>query len=75
MTNHLYQKNNLQKKYYGKIICIDNQTLTIKQNNSFISFSHNDYYIFLKKSKSLKNDDNFLNHSLKSCNCFTQNNG
>ena len=59
------KKNNLQKEYYGKIICIDNQTLTIKQNNSFISFSHNDYYIFLKKSKSLKNDRQFFESLLE----------
>ena len=59
------KKNNLQKEYYGKIICIDNNILTIKKNNIFISFNHNDYYIFFKKVRSLKNDRQFFESLLE----------
>lgn len=59
------KKNNLQKEYYGKIICIDKNILTVKQNNVFLSFNYNDYYVFFKKMKSLKNDRQFFESLLE----------
>jgi hypothetical protein len=59
------KKNNLKKEYNGKIICFDNDIITIKQNNIHITFNYIDYYIFFKKNISLKNDRQFFESLLE----------
>jgi|TARA_B110000285_G_C14910144_1_gene507520 hypothetical protein len=49
----------------GKIICIDNDILTIMQQKNNVNINSGDYYIFVKNKKNKKNDREFFKELLK----------
>ena len=56
------KKNNLDKDFIGKIVCIDDNDITIKVNHYNVTINPNIYYIFIKKILLRKMIDNFTNH-------------
>ena len=59
------KKNNLDKDFIGKIVCIDNNEITIKVNQYNVTINPNIYYMFIKKNTSKNNDRQFYKSLLE----------
>ena len=55
-------------KQKGKIISIQNDMITIMQQNNNVNINSNDFYIFVKNKKNKKNDREFFKELLKQIN-------
>ena len=59
------KKNTLELECYGKIICIDKYKLGIRKNQMNQYIDSRNYYIFIKVTKKLKNQRDFLEKLLE----------
>ena len=59
------KKNNLENQYNGKIICVNDTEITIKNNQYNITIDSNLYYIFVKRNLSKNNDRQFYKSLLE----------
>jgi len=55
----LLKKNTGKIHKSGKVIAIDNSSITIKTSNHYLNLDSADYYIFIKQKKNKENDREF----------------
>tara|TARA_Y100001958_G_scaffold43441_1_gene28862 strand:- start:1288 stop:1626 length:339 start_codon:yes stop_codon:yes gene_type:complete len=59
------KRNTLELEIVGKIICIDDKNLGIKKQNMNVYIDSNKYYIFVKYTKQISSQREFLKKLLE----------
>jgi hypothetical protein len=59
------KRNTLELEFIGKIICIDGDNLGIKKPNMNVYIDSNKYYIFVKMTKQITSQRDFLKKLLE----------
>ena len=59
------KKNNLENYYNGKIICVNDNEITLKNNQHNITINTDLYYVFVKRNLSKNNDRQFYKSLLE----------